>query len=90
MVHFNVIFALYKLLYITCSLNLQSDIGTIMNKDVQYEVIDECTGEKTPETVENARTEDVEDTCSKTDNTTQQQEPETNTGTTKMQLKCCI
>ncbi|XP_029162752.1 uncharacterized protein LOC114934258 isoform X2 [Nylanderia fulva] len=53
-----------------------------MNKDEQYEVIDECTGEKTPETVENTLTEDVEDTCPKTDNGMQQQEPETNTGDT--------
>lgn len=50
-----------------------------MNKDEHYEVIDECMGEKTPEAPENTGTEDAEKT--KSNNTTQQQDPKTNCGT---------
>ncbi|CAL1674732.1 unnamed protein product [Lasius platythorax] len=52
-----------------------------MNKDEHYDVVDECMGEKMPETVENTPAKDVEDTCPKSDST-MQQDPETNTGNT--------
>lgn len=61
-----------------------------MNKDEHYDVVDECMGEKMPETFENTSAKDVEDTCPKLDSTMQQQDPETNTGMLEMQLKCCI
>lgn len=52
-----------------------------MNKDEHYEVIDECMEKKTPEAPENTGAEDAEKACPKSDSTTQQQDPKTNTGT---------
>lgn len=52
-----------------------------MNKDEHYEIIDDCKGEKTPETAGNVQVEDTEKTCPKSDSTTQQQDSKTNTGT---------
>ncbi|XP_072761236.1 uncharacterized protein [Anoplolepis gracilipes] len=52
-----------------------------MNKDEHYKVIDECTGEKTPETAENNHVEDTEKACPKSDNNAQQ-DPKTNTDST--------
>lgn len=50
-----------------------------MNKDEHYEVIDECMEDKTPETAENTGAENAEK-APKSDSTTQQQDPKTNTG----------
>ncbi|GAB1865398.1 tRNA (uracil(54)-C(5))-methyltransferase [Camponotus japonicus] len=53
-----------------------------MNKDEHYEVIDECMEKKTPEAPENTGAEDAEKACPKSDSTTQQQDPKTNTDST--------
>lgn len=52
------------------------DIDAIMDKDEQYEMIDECVGEEIPETVENTETE----VMVRPDKTTQQKSSETSIG----------